>query len=657
MSKLEEALKHHQRGHFEEAEKIYLEILQSQPDHPDALHLLGVIAAQRAQPGKAVELIERAIRVDSTVAAYHRNLGGALRAQGQIDAAIDALSQSLAIEFDGDTLDSLAQTLFAHRPPEQAVECYVRALSLWPNDARARRGLVSLLRTVRPTDSWPELEQELVECFRFDDIVHQHLAGVTANQLKHRYAFLEGLPLTDTERDAFLDTLSRDHLMLSLLVKTVNVDFEVERFLTDLRRHFLLTLDEMLRIPNEYAELLAALAWQCFNNEFVFSMDAVETRAVERLTSSLCGNLGESEQSSRADRESQVLVLACYVPLVSLGCARELAASNTTRWSPKSQALLAHALIEPLEERTIEGEIESLGTIGDPTSTAVRAQYEESPYPRWLNVGKSEENDLIATLRERFPHFTPPEFLTRGARILIAGCGTGEEAIRFAIANPDSEVLAVDLSRRSLAYAVRMARKLGADNVRFLQCDILELENLGERFHVVSSVGVLHHLADPLAGWRVLTDRLAPSGVMRVALYSERARRPFTVAREEIARRGFRPIAEDIKKFRSLVLSGAMNGGLAELLSGREFYSLSDCRDLLFHVEEHRFTPTQISEALTAMGLDLIGFDLSHLSVPQSFHEASRYGREMVDFAACERIEELYPRAFLSMYRFWCQKS
>ena len=84
MSKLEEALKHHQRGHFEEAEKIYLEILQSQPDHPDALHLLGVIAAQRAQPGKAVELIERAIRVDSTVAAYHRNLGGALRAQGQM---------------------------------------------------------------------------------------------------------------------------------------------------------------------------------------------------------------------------------------------------------------------------------------------------------------------------------------------------------------------------------------------------------------------------------------------------------------------------------------------------------------------------------------------------------------------------------------------
>lgn len=657
MPKLEEALNHHQRGHFEEAEKIYLEILQSHPDHPDALHLLGVIAAQRAQPGKAVDLIERAIRLDPTVAAYHRNLGGALRAQGRLDAAIDALSQSLAIEFDSNTLDSLAQALFAHGPAEQAVECYLRALSLWPKDAQARRGLVSLLRTVRPTDSWPELDRELVECFRADDIKHQHLAGVTANQLKHRYAFLERLPLTDAESGAFLETLSRDHLFLSLLIKTVNVDFEIERFLTDLRRHFLLTLNESLNIPKEHGELLAALALQCFNNEFVFNVHAAETRAVEKLASSFCEDLDESEDSSRVDRESHVLLLACYVPLASLRCAGELAVSDTTRWSPKSQQLLAHALLDPLEERAIKGEIESLGTIDDPTSTAVRAQYEESPYPRWLNVGNPDENDLISTLRARFPHFMPPDFLTGGARILVAGCGTGEEAIRLAIANPDSEVLAVDLSSRSLAYAVRMARKLGVDNVRFLQCDILELEKLGERFQVVSSVGVLHHLADPLAGWRVLTDRLVPSGLMRIALYSETARQPLTVAREEIARRGLRPIAEDIREFRTLVLSGATNGGLEEFSSGREFYSLSDCRDLLFHVQEHRFTPTRISEALTGMGLDLIGFDLSHLNTPQGFHEASRYDREMVDFAACERIEELYPRAFLSMYRFWCQKS
>jgi 2-polyprenyl-3-methyl-5-hydroxy-6-metoxy-1,4-benzoquinol methylase len=416
-------------------------------------------------------------------------------------------------------------------------------------------------------------------------------------------------------------------------------------------------IDETLGIPNEHFELLAALALQCFNNEYVFNIDFEETQAVGRLASAVCECVAREDERSRADLESQVIALTCYVPLASLQCARELAASNTTGWCPISQKLLVRTLLEPLEERAIDGEIDSLGPVANRTSMSVRAQYEENPYPRWLNVGDFDESDLISTLRARFPLFTPPDSLRGDARILIAGCGTGEEAIRFAAANRDSEVVAVDLSRRSLAYAVRMARMLRIDNVRFLQGDILDLEKLGGRFHVISSVGVLHHLADPLAGWRMLTDMLAPSGLMRVALYSERARRPLTVARDEIEWRGFKPVAEDIRKFRSLVLSGAINGGLAELSTGREFYSLSDFRDLLFHVQEHRFTPAQISEVLSAMGLELIGFDLSNLNIPQSAIEVTRHDRKIADFAACERIEELYPRAFLSMYRFWCRKS
>ena len=202
-----------------------------------------------------------------------------------------------------------------------------------------------------------------------------------------------------------------------------------------------------------------------------------------------------------------------------------------------------------------------------------------------------------------------------------------------------------------------MAQKLGVTNVRFLQTDILNLEKLGERFHVISCAGVLHHMADPIAGWRVLADRLVPSGLMQVNLYSESARRPLTVAQEEIKRRGLKPIAEDMRSFRTLILSGAFNGELADFTTGREFYSLSSCRDALFHVEEHRFTVAQISEALAALGLALIGFDLRNLLVPQHFHERSRRDSDMNDFATCERLEQHYPRAFLGMYRLWCQKT
>ena len=259
--------------------------------------------------------------------------------------------------------------------------------------------------------------------------------------------------------------------------------------------------------------------------------------------------------------------------------------------------------------------------------------------------------------RAQFPHVTPPAFLSENMRILVAGCGTGQEPISFALKYRNSEVVAVDLSRRSLAYGARMAHKLGVTNVRFLQTDILNLERLGERFHIISSAGVLHHMADPIAGWRVLADRLVPSGLMQVNLYSESARRPLAVAQEEIKRRGLKPIAENIRSFRTLILSGAFNSELTDFTAAKDFYSLSGCRDLLFHVKEHRFTVAQIREALAALGLVLIGFDLSKLHIPQHFQERSDHDSDMNDFATCERLEQLYPRAFLSMYRFWCHKT
>lgn len=656
VSKLEQAVTHHQAGRLDEAEQIYRDILQSQPEHSDAWHLLGVIAAQRADPEQAVGLIEKAVRLDPEVAEYQDNLGKALRAQGKLDAAIDAFRRSLAIRFDNDTLDILAQTLFAHGPVEQAVECYLRALQLKPDDVRARAGLVSLLRTVRPSGSWAELEQQLLECYRSAEIVHQHLAGITANQLKYRYAFSNRPPLTTPDSGAFLDSLSRDPLILALLAQTVNVDFEIERFLTEMRRHFLLERHEGPAARTEHVALLGALAQQCFNNEYVFNLDAEEAAAVEKLSDSLCGQLAHTGGSIQSEIESAVLRLACYFPLASLRCASELRSLGASGWSPLARTLIERTLMEPLEELAIAQEIDSLGEIGDATSKSVRTQYEENPYPRWLTIGHVADADLASTLRARYPSFNPPECLHENPRILIAGCGTGKEAIEMALGNRNSQVFAVDLSRRSLAYAVRMARKFGVTNVRFIQGDILSIGNLSEHFDVISSVGVLHHLADPMAGWRVLVERLAPRGLMRVALYSEAARRPLTAAKKEIERRGLKPAADDIRRFRTLVLSGAVNGELAEFSTGREFYSLGECRDLLFHVKEHLFTPGQIGGALRALDLDLVGFDLSNLNVPQNVIENFRSDGNAIDVTACEQIEQLYPRAFLSMYRFWCQK-
>lgn len=656
VSNLQRALELHKAGRLDEAEQIYREILESRPDAADVLHYLGMIAAQRGQFGIAVQLIERAIRLDPTVAVYHSNLGEAHRARGELHAAADAYRRALDLRFDNDTLDALARVLYAQGPVEQAVEAYLRALASRPEDTRARRGLAALLRTIRPTGSWPELERELAACYRSGEIDPSSIAGITANQLKHRQDFPERLPLSESDVSGFVEAYSDDPLLLALLTRSVNVDYALERILTDLRRHFLLDYRRDGRIPNERIPLIAALAQQCFNNEHVFDVDADEAPAVEALAGDLCAASGRVTGADAGEVEGRLALLACYLSPASLACASDLVNLDMARWSPMSRELVQRTLVEPLQEREIEAGIESLGAIEDPTSKAVQAQYEESPYPRWVGIGRLEASDLRSVLSTRFPGFQLPSFLDGHERILIAGCGTGKEPIGFALMYPHSQVLAVDLSRSSLAYATRVARELGVTNVRFLQADILNLGQLEDRFHVISSAGVLHHMADPLAGWRVLAERLVPSGIMQVNLYSECAREPLAAAREEIRRRGLRPVAEDIREFRGLVLSGESGGIPSEFLSGIDFYTMSNCRDLLFHVQEHRFTLAQIGEALDALGLRLIGFDPGNLHVPQGAHAEFLHDGDLGDFDVWARLEKRYPRAFLSMYRFWCQK-
>ena len=160
-----------------------------------------------------------------------------------------------------------------------------------------------------------------------------------------------------------------------------------------------------------------------------------------------------------------------------------------------------------------------------------------------------------------------------------------------------------------------MARSLGVGNVRFVHGDLLDVARLDERFHVILCSGVLHHMADPAAGLRALTAVLEDGGVMKLGLYSERARSSIAAAREEIARRGLRPVPDDIRAFRQELL--ASQDDLGVLTATQDFYALSSCRDLLFHVQEHRFTPRQLAALLAGAGLEFLGFELPDLVLEQ----------------------------------------
>ena len=216
-------------------------------------------------------------------------------------------------------------------------------------------------------------------------------------------------------------------------------------------------------------------------------------------------------------------------------------------------------------------------------------------------------------------------------------------------------VLAIDLSLSSISYARRKTQELGITNIEYAQADILKLGDVARTFDIIASVGVLHHLADPFNGWRILLSRLRPGGFMDLGFYSELARRHVVKVREFIAARGYASTPDDIRRFRQDLAARDASVELQWLSKSPDFYSTSECRDLLFHVQEHRLTLGQIESFLSEFGLHFIGFELD----PRVLHQyRARFtddpsGTNLRNWA---RFEADNPDTFAAMYRFWIQK-
>jgi protein O-GlcNAc transferase len=89
--------RYHQAGRLAEAEQIYRQILQAQPDHADTLHRMGMLAHQSGQDDVALQLINRAIALRPDVAGYYVNLGVSLYAKNRLPEAEKALLKALEL--------------------------------------------------------------------------------------------------------------------------------------------------------------------------------------------------------------------------------------------------------------------------------------------------------------------------------------------------------------------------------------------------------------------------------------------------------------------------------------------------------------------------------------------------------------------------------
>lgn len=449
--------------------------------------------------------------------------------------------------------------------------------------------------------------------------------------------------------------LLKDELFLDVLRTGVFRSPDVERLLTALRRVLLLEVAPYRLEDRALVVFTLVLMQQCRINEYVWEADADEARGLGELGLDIGDLLAGDLAAGR-----KLLLAALYLPLSRL-LGEAVGPQQATGIRPRAlrEAVVRH-LAEAADERERAARMPRLGTATDATSREVAAQYEANPYPRWTSVGLLTPADMRRMLGG---FFKPGEvaFLDRPLEILIAGCGTGQQAVQAALAyGPGARVVAIDLSAASLAYAARMAERFGAGSIEFAQADLLTLDQLDRRylgrFDVIECTGVLHHLTDPFQGWRVLLDCLVEDGRMLVGLYSAAARGNLAALRSDPAYPGPGCDDEALRTFRQALLDRPDGAPGSELKLSRDFYAASNFRDLALHVSERRLTLPEIARFLSDNGLAFRGFQI----------DRSVFGRLRERFpgeawpGSLERwaeFEDAHPHTFAGMYNFWCVRA
>lgn len=136
-----------QAGDLDQAESLYRKVLATAPNHPDALHLLGLLKHQRRNSGEAIEFIERAIIAQPGIAEFHNNLGEAYRAVGKFAEAISQYDR--ALELAPHFAEALVNRGVAQRSIGDlaaAEKSYLAAIARRPDMRQAHANLGNLLR-------------------------------------------------------------------------------------------------------------------------------------------------------------------------------------------------------------------------------------------------------------------------------------------------------------------------------------------------------------------------------------------------------------------------------------------------------------------------------------------------------------------------------
>ncbi len=471
------------------------------------------------------------------------------------------------------------------------------------------------------------------------------------NFIYHQLAFSQALKLTNfyknkkikNKNSYFFDfNIINEELFKLILKKCFIIDLDLEFYLTKLRKKllkkFLSKIDYQFFM--KIYHFLIVFAEQNFFNEFIYDESGEEKKLLKKLENKI--------KKKDSICELSVLLISLYKPLNKSDYLQTKLDDYVSK-SNEFNEFLKYVYHDPKKDKQTSISIKSISTFSNKTSKLIKSQYEENPFPRWRYTLRPIEGTDINELTKKFS-----QTIFKEPKILIAGCGTGQQALTWS-SYKNSQIYAVDLSRESLAYAIRKAEEKNIKNVNFYHLDLLDLELLNEKFDLIISTGCLHHMEKPEDGLESLVNVLKPEGLIYLGLYSERARFEIEWTRKYIQKRKINVSEKNMRAFRTKMLN-SKNQKFQSIKGLLDFYSLSNFRDLLFNYTEHTYDLIEIKKLIESKKLSFAGFNEMNPNFLNLFKAHFPNVKKESLLESWDKFEKIHPRTFLGMYKFWVKK-
>lgn len=615
------------------------------PNNAPCLINLGATYRKTGLKEKAKNAYTRALSLNPTYAEAHNNIGNLLREQSRFEEAEKALTKAITFKPRyPEALLNLGLVCIATGKSWEATELFYSAIRHKPHYEDAYYNLGSVIKELDVSIANQQTRDLLLSLLNQKSYVNvSEIAGPIIKFLKQERLLnnlINSTPVNDIKKsvEAIVTKLSKLDLLLSFMAISPIPDLEFEKLLCAIRSSLLVAIDKTQFAP-AILKFQSSLALHYFVNEYISEVSDYEAVALQNLEAKVRNRLSKGLQP----HAQAVLCLASYKSLNKYDWCLHL------KETAQIKEVMLRQIVEQERELSIRSTLSVFEEIQDHVSRDVREQYEQNPYPRWINTRVPWEPKSVSTIVEEIGiRLTDRTILkNQNPSILIAGCGTGQHALITASRFKDSHILAIDLSLHSLSYAKRKVEEFGVKNIEFMQADILNLTGLNKKFDIIETVGVLHHMDEPEVGWDILVQCLKPGGLIKIGLYSELAHKHITQTREEISKTANGLDESSIKLLRTKLIKSSKDHH-QQLRTSFDSYKLSNFRDLVLHVQEHCFNLNQIMEVLPSLNLIFCGFEAS--DIMHQFKKIYVALDDLIDLNKWATFEKSYPTAFESMY-------